>query len=246
MAAKTLIIIPARMASTRLFGKPLADIHGKAMILHVAERAREANIGPVIIATDHRDIAQVANKHGFDTVMTNDSHESGSDRIYEALTLCDRDGSFDRIVNLQGDLPTISSQDISAALRPLNENGVDIATLGAEIRDPQERCNPNIVKIVGSPLSTSRLRALYFTRAPAPYGEGPLYHHIGLYIYRREALERFVKFAPSVLEKREKLEQLRALENNMRIDVEIIMTVPLGVDTQDDLEKARFLLAKQS
>jgi 3-deoxy-manno-octulosonate cytidylyltransferase (CMP-KDO synthetase) len=148
------------------------------------------------------------------------------------------------VVNVQGDLPTLDPADLRAALAPLADPAVDIATLAAEIRDPAERTNPNVVKVVGSPIDAHRLRALYFTRATAPHGDGPLYHHIGLYAYRREALERFVKLPPSTLEKRERLEQLRALEAGMRIDVALVSSVPLGVDTPDELEKARALLSR--
>ena len=242
MAFSTLILIPARMSSTRLPGKPLADIAGKPMIVHVAERANKANLGRVVVATDHEDVANAVKAHGMEAVMTRPDHQSGSDRIYEALTLLDPDNRFDVIVNVQGDLPTIAPHEISAALEPLENPETDIATLGAEISVEEEKFNPNVVKIVGSPIGKTRLRALYFTRATAPYGKGPLYHHIGLYAYKRKALQRFVSLQPSYLEKRESLEQLRALEAGMRIDAEIIETVPLGVDTIEDLEHAREMI----
>ncbi|AQT44043.1 3-deoxy-manno-octulosonate cytidylyltransferase (CMP-KDO synthetase) [Bartonella apihabitans] len=242
MAFSTLILIPARMSSTRLPGKPLADIAGKPMIVHVAERANKANLGRVVVATDHEDVANAVKAHGMEAVMTRPDHQSGSDRIYEALTLLDPDNRFDVIVNVQGDLPTIAPHEISAALEPLENPETDIATLGAEISVEEEKFNPNVVKIVGSPIGKTRLRALYFTRATAPYGNGPLYHHIGLYAYKRKALQRFVSLQPSYLEKRESLEQLRALEAGMRIDAEIIETVPLGVDTVEDLEHAREMI----
>jgi 3-deoxy-manno-octulosonate cytidylyltransferase (CMP-KDO synthetase) len=175
--------------------------------------------------------------------MTGADHVSGSDRIFEALQQIDPEGRVRIVLNVQGDLPTLDPADIRAALAPLADPAVDIATIAAEIRDPSERTNPNVVKVVGSPVGSRRLRALYFTRATAPHGEGPLYHHIGLYAYRRAALERFVKLAPSTLERREKLEQLRALEAGMRIDVAIVDSVPLGVDTPEELEKARALLS---
>lgn len=244
MTLETLILIPARMASTRLPNKPLADIAGKPMIVHVAERATKANLGRVVVATDHGDVANVVKNQGFEVVMTGKDHESGSDRIYEALHIIDPDGRFQAIINVQGDLPTITPHEIASSLRPLQDGPADIATLGVEIVDECEKTNPNVVKIIGSPLSDTRLRALYFTRATAPHGDGPLYHHIGLYAYRRAALERFVKLTPSVLERREKLEQLRALEDGMRIDVELILGVPLGVDTLHDLERARDILGK--
>jgi len=237
-----LVLIPARMASHRLPGKPLADIAGLPMIVHVLRRAEAAAVGPVVVATDSEVIAAAVEKAGGRAVMTRADHVSGSDRIFEALGML---GSTARlVVNVQGDLPTLEPQDLRAALAPLEDPEVDIATIAAAIREPAERTNPNVVKVVGSPISPGRLRALYFTRATAPHGEGPLYHHIGLYAYRRAALERFVNLAPSWLERREKLEQLRALEAGMRIDVAIVDTVPLGVDTAEDLERARALLGR--
>jgi 3-deoxy-manno-octulosonate cytidylyltransferase (CMP-KDO synthetase) len=237
-----LILIPARMAATRLPGKPLAEISGEPMILHVLRRALAADLGPVVVATDAAEIATIVDKSGGTAVMTRADHASGSDRIFEALGKVDSQGRAKIVINLQGDLPTLSPEAIAAALVPLGDPAVDIATLAAEIRVAEEGANPNVVKVVGTPVGPSRLRALYFTRATAPYGEGPLYHHIGIYAYRRAALERFVSLAPSPLERREKLEQLRALEAGMRIDVEIVDTVPLGVDTPEDLEKARAVL----
>jgi 3-deoxy-manno-octulosonate cytidylyltransferase (CMP-KDO synthetase) len=242
--SKVLIIIPARMAASRLPGKPLADIAGEAMIVHVLRRARAAAVGEVVVATDSEAIAASVEKAGGCAIMTRADHVSGSDRIFEALAAADPSHGCDIIVNVQGDLPTLAPADIRAALRPLEDPAVDIATLAAEIIHAPERSNPNVVKVVGSPISPHRLRALYFTRAEAPSGEGPLYHHIGLYAYRRAALERFVSLPPSALEKREKLEQLRALEAGMRIDVEIVDSVPLGVDTPEDLARARELIAQ--
>ncbi|CAD7030110.1 3-deoxy-manno-octulosonate cytidylyltransferase [Pseudorhizobium endolithicum] len=243
---RTLVLIPARMASTRLPGKPLADIGGLPMIVQVARRAQEANVGRIIVAVDHEDIRDAVASAGFEVVMTGEDHQSGSDRIYEALQKADPDGRAEVVVNVQGDLPTIEPEAVRAALRPLDNRQADIATLTVEITDEHEKINPNVVKVVGAPLSETRLRALYFTRATAPYGSGPLYHHVGLYAYRRAALERFVSLGPSVLERRESLEQLRALEAGMRIDVEIVDSVPLGVDTPADLEKARAILASHS
>jgi 3-deoxy-manno-octulosonate cytidylyltransferase (CMP-KDO synthetase) len=237
-----LVLIPARMASTRLPGKPLADIAGSPMIVHVARRAAEAGLGRVVVATDTQSVAEAVRDHGFEAVMTRSDHESGSDRIFEALGALDPEGKVETVVNVQGDLPTIDPALIHAALRPFENPAVDIATLCVEIVRDEEKANPNVVKVVGSPLSDARLKALYFTRATAPWGEGPLYHHIGLYAYRRAALERFVALKPSPLEKRERLEQLRALEAGMRIDAEIVQSVPLGVDTQDDLDRARKIL----
>jgi 3-deoxy-manno-octulosonate cytidylyltransferase (CMP-KDO synthetase) len=239
-----LILIPARMAATRLPGKPLADIAGEPMIAHVIRRAHEARLGPVVVATDDEVIFAAVEKAGARALMTRTDHASGSDRIFEALELADPEKKARIVVNMQGDLPTLSPGDLTAAVRLLDDPAVDIGTIAAEIRNPEEETNPNVVKVVGSPLSARRLRALYFSRATAPYGEGPLYHHIGLYAYRRQALARFVGLSPSPLEKREKLEQLRALEAGMRIDVAIVNSVPLGVDTPEDLETARRMLAR--
>jgi 3-deoxy-manno-octulosonate cytidylyltransferase (CMP-KDO synthetase) len=230
------------MASTRLPGKPLADIAGVPMIVHVLRRAQAAAIGPVMVATDSPEIAACVEKAGGRAVMTRADHGSGSDRIFEALRSADPAGTAEIIVNLQGDLPTLPAADIAAALSPLADPLVDIATLAAEITDARERGNPNVVKVVGSPVAPRRLRALYFTRADAPAGEGPSYHHIGIYAYRRAALERFVGLPPSWLEQRERLEQLRALEAGMRIDVTVVDSVALGVDTEADLERARALI----
>jgi 3-deoxy-manno-octulosonate cytidylyltransferase (CMP-KDO synthetase) len=242
MADDVLILIPARMASTRLPGKPLADIAGLPMIVQVLRRAEAAQLGPVVVACDDEIIATAVEKAGGRAIMTRADHPSGSDRIFEALGVVDPKGRVRIVVNVQGDLPTIAPADIAAALMPLNDPAVDIATLAAEIHKTEERTNPNVVKVVGTLVAPGRLRALYFTRATAPAGDGPLYHHIGLYAYRRAALERFVKLPPSPLEQREKLEQLRAVEAGMRIDVAIVETVPLGVDTPQDLETARAML----
>ena len=241
---RALVLIPARMAATRLPGKPLLDIAGLPMIVHVLRRAEAANIGRVAVATDTPEIAAAVKAHGGEAVMTNPDHPSGSDRIYEAMTILDPDGKAEIVVNLQGDFPTISPDNIRAVLPPLADPDVDIATLAAEIHTEEESTNPNVVKAVGSPVGARRLRALYFTRATAPWGDGPRYHHIGLYAYRRAALEKFVRLKPSPLERQEKLEQLRALEAGMRIDVTIVDTVPRGVDTPADLETTRAILAK--
>jgi 3-deoxy-manno-octulosonate cytidylyltransferase (CMP-KDO synthetase) len=241
---RTLVLIPARMAATRLPGKPLLDIAGLPMIVHVLRRAEAARIGRVAVATDTPEIAAAVTSHGGEAVMTRADHPSGSDRIYEALGKLDPGGATEIIVNLQGDFPTILPENIRSVLGPLADPAVDIATLAAQIHSEEEDTNPNVVKVVGSPISEHRLRALYFTRATAPWGEGPRYHHIGLYAYRRAALERFVGLAPSALERREKLEQLRAIEAGMRIDVTLVDTVPRGVDTPADLVTTRQLLAK--
>ncbi|WP_019220664.1 3-deoxy-manno-octulosonate cytidylyltransferase [Bartonella senegalensis] len=243
MALKPIILIPARIGSTRLPQKALAEIVGKPMIVHVVEQAKKAALGRTIVATDHNDIAKAVTAYGHECIMTCSDHKSGSDRIYEALSHIDPERRYNAIFNVQGDLPTITPHAIISALRPLENSLTDIATLGAQIIEEDEKTDPNVVKIIGTPLSHNRFRALYFTRATAPYGDGPLYHHIGIYAYRREALEKFVALKSSPLEQREKLEQLRALEHNMRIDVEIIDTIPLGVDTQRDLERVRKILA---
>jgi 3-deoxy-manno-octulosonate cytidylyltransferase (CMP-KDO synthetase) len=239
---RTLILIPARMAATRLPSKPMLDIAGEPMIVHVWRRAIAAQAGRVVVATDSDEIVAAVAAAGGEALMTRPDHASGSDRIFEAVSRLDPGGEASFVVNLQGDLPTLEPHLIEACLEPLATGDADIATLAAEIREPEERTNPNVVKVVGTVAGTRRLRALYFTRATAPYGEGPLYHHIGIYAYRRAALQRFVGLKPSPLEQREKLEQLRALEAGMRIDVEIVDTVPLGVDTPADLERARRLI----
>ncbi len=244
----TLVIIPARMQATRLPGKPLADIRGKPMIVHVWERAQAADVGRVVVATDTPEIADAVWEAGGEAVVTRADHASGSDRVFEALQQADAGGKVEYIVNLQGDLPTLEPRLVRECLAPLSVPGADIATLAAEITEPEEKVAPSVVKVVGTSIgcnAAGRLRALYFTRATAPYGDGPLYHHIGIYAFRRAALERFVSLPPSPLEQREKLEQLRALENGMRIDVALVDTVPLGVDTPADLERARQLLAPE-
>lgn len=244
--ARAIVLIPARMAATRLPGKPLADIHGMPMIVHVWRRAVEAGIGKVAVATDDEGIAGAVRAAGGEAVMTGPDHLNGTSRINEALARLDPEGAIGTIVNVQGDLPTIAPATIRAALGPLDDPSVDIATIAAEIVRDEERTNPAVVKVVGTPAGDRRLRALYFTRATAPWGEGPLYHHIGLYAYRRPALARYIALPPSPLELREKLEQLRALEAGMRIDVAIVEAVPIGVDTPAELERARAALAAQA
>jgi 3-deoxy-manno-octulosonate cytidylyltransferase (CMP-KDO synthetase) len=243
---RILVLIPARMAAVRLPGKPLMDIAGLPMIVHVLRRAEAAGIGRVAVATDTAEIAEAVKFHGGEAVITSSDHPSGSDRIYEALGKLDPDGKAEIVVNLQGDFPTISPDNIRDVLGPLGDPAVDIATLAAEIHTDEESANPNVVKAVGSRVSERRLRALYFTRAAAPWGDGPRYHHVGLYAYRREALQRFVALPPSALERQEKLEQLRAIEAGMRIDITIADTVPRGVDTPADLETTRRILASRS
>jgi len=240
-----LVLIPARMASTRLPGKPLADIAGAPMIVHVLRRAAEAQVGPVAVATDSPDILAAVETAGGRAILTRGDHASGSDRIFEALEMLDPGRRVERIVNVQGDLPTIDPAIIRTAVSLLDDPQVDLGTLGAVIRRAEEKTDPNVVKLIGTPQgagSSARLRALYFTRATAPSGEGDLIHHIGLYVWRRPALERFVQLPPSPLEIRERLEQLRALEAGMRIHAALVDDVPLGVDTGHDLERARAIL----
>lgn len=241
--SRTLVLIPARMAASRLPGKPLADIAGEPMIVHVMRRAEAAGVGEVVVATDSEAIQAAVEKSGGRAVMTSASHPTGSDRIHEAAGIVDPHRRCGRIINVQGDLPTIEPAIIRAAADLLDDAAVDIGTLATVITRPEEVANPHVVKVVGTPLSGRRLRALYFTRATAPSGEGPLYHHIGLYAYRRAALDRFVALPAAPLETRERLEQLRALENGMRIDVALVETVPLGVDTPEDLDRARAMIA---
>lgn len=243
---EVLIVIPARMGATRLPGKPLADIAGKPMIVHVLQRATAAAVGDVVVATDSPEIEAAVRKAGGRAVVTRADHESGSDRVFEALGKVDPDGRARIVVNVQGDMPTLAPSAIAAAVELLADDQVDIGTPAAVITSAEERDSPAVVKIVGTPVAPSRLRALYFTRATAPYGDGPLYHHIGLYAFRRAALERFVKLPPSALEKRERLEQLRALEAGMRIDVALVEAAPLGVDTPEDLARARAMLSGRS
>lgn len=242
---KPLVLIPARMAATRLPDKPLLDIHGLPMIVHVLHRAQEADVGAVAVATDTLAIAEAVRAHGGRAVMTGGHHASGSDRIHEALGRLDPEGRHDVLVNVQGDLPTISPRAIRASLTPMADAEVALSTLIAEIHDAADRTASHVVKFVGTALGGRRHRALYFTRATAPWGEGVLWHHVGLYAWRRNALDRFVALPPSPLEQREKLEQLRALEAGMRIDAMEIDEAPLGVDTPADLEKARRMLAAE-
>jgi 3-deoxy-manno-octulosonate cytidylyltransferase (CMP-KDO synthetase) len=245
--SEPLILIPARMASTRLPGKPLADIGGEPMIVHVWRRACEAKTGRVAVAAAESAIVDAVARAGGEAVLTKPDHASGSDRIFEAAGLLDPERRHDIVVNVQGDLPTLDPAAVRAVVDALSVSDVDIATLATEIKDEAERTNPNVTKAVIALAPGARAgRALYFTRAAAPWGEGPLFHHIGIYAYRRKALDRFVGLPPSPLEMREKLEQLRALEAGMSIVVRIVDVVPLGVDTPADLARARALLAAQA
>jgi 3-deoxy-manno-octulosonate cytidylyltransferase (CMP-KDO synthetase) len=244
--ASNLIVIPARLKATRLPDKPLAEMAGEPMIVHVWRRAVEAECGPVVVVADAEAICEAVHAAGGEALLTSPDHQSGSDRIFEAVGKLDPQRALDTIVNLQGDLPTLDPCLVRACLGALADGEADIGTIAAEIAREEERRDPNVVKVIGSPLPTGGLRALYFTRATAPYGEGPLYHHIGIYAYRRAALERFVSLPPSLLERRERLEQLRALEAGMRIHVALVDTVPLGVDTPADLARARDMLAPKN
>lgn len=244
MPSNPVILIPARMGSARFPDKVMTDIAGAPMIVQVWRRAREADIGRVVVAAAEPVIVEAIQAVGGEAVLTDPDHPSGSDRIHEALVRIDPDARHDAVLNVQGDLPTVEPASIRAALAPLSDPAVDIATIAAEIVLEEERDNPNVVKAVAAIAPGGRVgRALYFTRATAPSGDGPLYHHIGLYAYRRAALERFVALPEGVLERREKLEQLRALEAGMRIDLALVDTVPLGVDTPADLARARAILA---
>lgn len=240
---KPLIVIPARLAATRLPGKPLARIGNAPMIVHVMRRAQEAAMGEVLVACDAEEIASAVREAGGQAILTNPAHPSGSDRIWEAVQKFDAGGTYDIIVNLQGDVPTLEPRLLHALLEPLKDQSVDISTLATAITRAEEHTNPAVVKaILSQPESAPYANALYFTRAAAPSGDGPRYHHIGVYGYRRAALQKFVSLPPSPLEKREKLEQLRALEHGLRIGVAVVDTVPLGVDTPEDLARARELL----
>ncbi len=238
--ARPLIVIPARLGATRLPRKPLADIDGEPMIVHVWRRAMAAEAGDVLVATDSPEIAAAIETAGGRAIMTRDDHQSGSDRVFEAVEAYDPQRSASIVVNVQGDQPLLEPTLIRDCISPLVEPDVDIGTLAAVIAEPSDCIEPSVVKVVGTPAGQPDvMRALYFTRSPAPYGPGPLYHHIGIYAYRRAALARFVALPPSPLELREKLEQLRALEAGMRIDVRRVDTVPMSVDTPADLEKVR-------
>ena len=242
-----IVLIPTRMASTRLPQKPMADIAGEPMIVHVWRRGMEADCGPVVVACAEEEVAAVIRSVGGEAILTNPAHPSGSDRIQEAVESFDPDGKFDPVINLQGDLPTIERTALQAVLKPLDDSSFEIATLVARISKSDERINPNVVKaVVSLPPGKDIGPAIYFSRATVPWSaddNAQLYHHIGLYAYRREGLRRFVALRPDALEKREGLEQLRALVHGMRIGVACVDTLPLGVDTPADLELARKILS---
>lgn len=239
-----LIIIPARMASTRLPGKPLASIAGLPMILHVAERASRARAGRVIVAAGDPEIASVVSRAGYEAVLTDPDLPSGSDRVHAAAQQLDPHGESRIIINLQGDLPGLDPETLRAALRPLEDPAIDIGTLVAPIRTDTEARTDSVVKVACAfaPATAQTARALYFSRQPIPWGSGPLWHHVGVYAWRRTALARFVSLPESPLEKREKLEQLRALEAGMTIGCARIAEAPFGVDTPEDLDRARRIL----
>jgi 3-deoxy-manno-octulosonate cytidylyltransferase (CMP-KDO synthetase) len=239
-----IVLIPSRLAATRLPNKPLADIHGRAMILHVLDRGREAGIGPVAVAAGDQAIVEAVQADGGTAVLTDPSLPRGSDRVQAALNVLDPAGRHDIVVNLQGDLPTIPPDYLRLVLGPLADPAIDIATLVAPITTAEEATSPSVVKAaVAFEGGRAVSPALYFSRATIPHGEGPLWHHIGIYAFRRPALARFVALPESPLERRESLEQLRALEAGMRIACARVEHAPFGVDTPADLDRARTALA---
>jgi 3-deoxy-manno-octulosonate cytidylyltransferase (CMP-KDO synthetase) len=239
-----IVVIPARLQSTRLPNKPLADIAGQTMIERVWRQAVKAALGPVLVAAAEQEIVDVITRAGGNAVVTDPALPSGSDRVFAALESVDPEAAYDVVVNLQGDLPALDPAVIRTVANVLAATDTDIATLAAEIDDPADRDNPSVVKpIIAWGPDGRRGRALYFTRARAPSGDGPLFHHIGIYAFRRAALARFVALPPSPLEQREKLEQLRALEAGMSVGIARVDAVPLSVDTPADLAKARAVLS---
>ena len=243
-ATNPVVVIPSRLAATRLPRKPLAELAGAPMIVHVWRRAEEADIGPVVVACAEEEIAAAIRAVGGMAVLTDPDLPSGSDRIHAAVQRFDPERRHDVVVNLQGDMPTIDPATLRACLAPLAEPAVDVATVAAVIERAEERSDPNVVKaVVELAPGARRGRALYFTRASAPSGDGPLLHHIGIYAFRRDALSAFVALPPAALERRERLEQLRALAHGLRIDVALVDTIPVGVNTPAELEDARQILA---
>ena len=239
----TAIIIPARLASTRLPNKPLLPINGKPMILHVWEQAVAAEIGEVIVATDSDQIKQVISEVGGNCELTRSNHQSGTDRIYEALENFDQNKNINFIINLQGDLPQINRECLSSVVNLLSDEEAEVSTLVCEMTDHDEINSKSIVKAIADINPNTKIgRAINFTRTPEPSINGNYLHHIGLYAYTRSALEKFVHLAPSTREIDQKLEQLRALDNQMRIDIQLIDFLPLGVDTPEDLEKMQKLI----
>ena len=246
MPSPPLTIIPARLASTRLPGKPLADIAGRPMIVHVLEAALQAQIGPVIVAAAEQEICDAVTQAGGTAILTDPNLPSGSDRAWQAACLADPEGQHDIIINLQGDLPTFPPTALRSVLGVMDDPAFDLGTLVAPITSDEERDAPSVVKVACS-FSAEQHNApgLYFSRQPIPWGAGPLWHHVGVYAWRRTALARFVSLPPSGLEMRENLEQLRALEAGMRIGCTRMDTAPFGVDTPADLERARRMIGAQ-
>lgn len=243
---KTIIIIPVRLASTRLPNKPLAEICGKTMIQRVYEQAIAADLGDVLIACDGEEIANEAKRIGAKFIITDPNLPSGTDRIYEAYKKFGKD--FEVIINLQGDLPNIDPQVICAAAKTALQSDCDIATVASQIKDESEVSNPNVVKIAIAFKEKNFGKALYFSRSAIPFSKtntDDFYHHIGIYAYKKAALEKFVNLSPSILERRESLEQLRALENDMNIFVKIVDAHPLSVDTKEDLEVVTKIIASK-
>jgi 3-deoxy-manno-octulosonate cytidylyltransferase (CMP-KDO synthetase) len=246
--SRTVVLIPARLAATRLPDKPLLPIGGLPMIVHVWRRAVEADLGPVVVACAEQVIADAVRAAGGEAVLTDPALPSGTDRIHQALGRLDPERRYELVVNVQGDLPVLEPAALRRVVEPIRLLGTDMGTLASPTEDEEERANPNVVKAVASFTDDDPTlgRALYFTRATAPTGPGPVWHHIGIYAYTRAALERFATLRPSPLERRERLEQLRALENGMTIGVRLVDTVPFGVDTPADLERARAILEQQA
>jgi 3-deoxy-manno-octulosonate cytidylyltransferase (CMP-KDO synthetase) len=246
--SRTVVLIPARLAATRLPDKPLLPIGGLPMIVHVWRRAVEADLGPVVVACAEQVIADAVRAVGGEAVLTDPALPSGTDRIHQALGRLDPERRYELVVNVQGDLPVLEPAALRRVVEPIRLLGTDMGTLASPTEDEEERANPNVVKAVASFTDEDPTlgRALYFTRATAPTGPGPVWHHIGIYAYTRAALERFATLRPSPLERRERLEQLRALENGMTIGVRLVDTVPFGVDTPADLERARAILEQQA
>jgi 3-deoxy-manno-octulosonate cytidylyltransferase (CMP-KDO synthetase) len=246
--SRTVVLIPARLAATRLPDKPLLPIGGLPMIVHVWRRAVEADLGPVVVACAEQVIADAVRAVGGEAVLTDPALPSGTDRIHQALGRLDPERRYELVVNVQGDLPVLEPAALRRVVEPIRLLGTDMGTLASPTEDEEERANPNVVKAVASFTEEDPTlgRAIYFTRATAPTGPGPVWHHIGIYAYTRAALERFATLRPSPLERRERLEQLRALENGMTIGVRLVDTVPFGVDTPADLERARAILEQQA
>ncbi len=239
----TIVLIPARMASSRLPGKPLADIAGLPMIVHVYRRAVKSGVGPVFVAAADSEIAKAVEREGGRAVLTDPALPSGSDRIAAALEQLDPQGRYRVVVNLQGDLPTIAPPDICRCVQALVETDADMATLAAPITSEEEAANPNVVKVIAPALAKDDVAIAQDFLRDLPEGQQPpWFHHVGIYAYTRPALRRFVALPPSRRERALRLEQLRALDNGMRIAVARIAKAPHGVDTPQDLERARHFL----